>query len=329
MYKEAGVETELAHRAIKKLTSHFASLKEEWLPIGYFANVINVGNGIGIAITTDGVGSKALLAKHLNKYDTIGIDCVAVNVNDLICVGATPLSMVDYLAVDKINENMFDQIGVGLELGAFYADISICGGEVSQLPEIINGFDLAGTAIGMVSIDKVITGKDVKVGDKIIALGSNGVHCNGLTLSRKVLPETYYPELLMPTLIYSPEIITVLQRVSSVKALVHISGDGIFNLNRIANKAVGFLLNDMPEIHDIFKEIQDQGKINTLEMFKVFNMGIGFCIIAAEEDVDTIVVTCNEYLRQAAVIGEVIAEPGIYIPQHGIADVAKWYTQQT
>src|SRR5271169_778382 len=163
-YREAGVdmvEADLGlHRLIDRIMPTWpprGSFGGVQLQIGYFANVIDIG-GIGLAICTDGVGSKAIIAQMMNRYDTIGIDCVAMNVNDLICVGAQPVSLVDYIAVEKVNSQILDSIGIGLAEGARQAGISISGGEIAQLEDVVNGFDLAGTAVGTVPLDKILTG---------------------------------------------------------------------------------------------------------------------------------------------------------------------------
>ena len=159
-YRDAGVDTDEADiglgRLVKRITRTWprhGNFGTVLLPIGYFANVIDIG-GTGLAICTDGVGSKAIIAKAMNKYDTIGIDCVAVNVNDLICVGAQPLSLVDYIAVERVNSQILDAIAIGLTKGAEEAGISISGGETAQLEDVVHGFDLAGTAVGIVALGK-------------------------------------------------------------------------------------------------------------------------------------------------------------------------------
>ena len=146
-----------------------------------------MGNGEGIAFGTDGVGTKIIVAELLNRYDTIGIDCVAMNVNDVICVGASPVSMVDYIACSHTDPEIFNQLGKGLAEGARQSNISISGGEISQIREIISGIDLIGACIGHVSLNKVNTGKNIKPGNLILGLASSGVHSNGLTLARRVL----------------------------------------------------------------------------------------------------------------------------------------------
>src|SRR5215216_1588680 len=199
-YQAAGVDTDREDHALTRLVKH---IKPTWpthgtgrvaLDIGYFANVLDLG-GIGLAITTDGVGTKVMIAQLMNTYNTIGIDCVAMNVNDLLCVGATPISMVDYLAIESLNPDMIEAIAEGMAQGAEQANISISGGEMAQLRDIIKGampelgFDLAGTAIGTVALDKIIIGQQIEDGDVVIGIESNGIHSNGLSLARHVFLE--------------------------------------------------------------------------------------------------------------------------------------------
>ena len=203
------------------------------MDIGYFANVIDIG-GIGLAICTDGVGSKSIIAQMMSRYDTIGIDCVAMNVNDAICVGARPISMVDYIAIEKADADILGAIAIGLAEGAKQAGISISGGEISPLKDVMRGFDLVGMAVGIVPLDRIITGRDLAPGDVIIGLESSGIHSNGLTLARHVFferaglsidhvfPElgtTLGEELLRPTLIYVPEILDIIEQCPDGKGV--------------------------------------------------------------------------------------------------------------
>src|SRR5580704_5499241 len=190
VYRDSGVDTAEADRGLGNIVRR---VEGTWpkhgmgrvvLPIGYFANVIEM-DGTGIALCTDGVGTKTIVATMMGKFDTIGIDCVAMNVNDMICVGAKPLSLVDYIAIDEADAAMLDAVAAGLCQGAAMAGISISGGETSQLKEIVNGFDLVGMAVGRVALDKVISGKTVAAGDVVIGVRSSGVHSNGLSLARK------------------------------------------------------------------------------------------------------------------------------------------------
>ena len=252
VYKQTGVDTAEADAGLDYIIRR---VQGTWpkrgtgrllLPIGFFANVIEM-DGVGIALCTDGVGSKTIIAMEMGKYDTIGIDCVAMNVNDMICVGAKPVSFVDYIAIEYADATMLDAIGAGLCKGADMAGISISGGEIAQLKDIVKGFDLVGMAVGRVDLDKVISGKGVAEGDIIIGVRSSGVHSNGLSLARKAFFEyhnytidqrfdelgaTLGEELLRPTDIYVREAMEILQRVKGVKALINITSDGLNNLAR-------------------------------------------------------------------------------------------------
>ena len=277
--------------------------------IGLYANLIDMGD-YALAVTMDGVGSKVLVAQELRKYDTIGIDLVAMNVNDLICVGAEPLALLDYLAMEKINPEIAKEICVGLYEGARLAGISIIGGETATLPDIIKGidewgFDLAGTAVGIVKKDKIITGDKISPGDSILGFKSNGIHSNGLTLARKVLPKDMWLDLLLPTRIYVKEIMTLISEYD-VHGLAHITGGGFKNLERLSD--YGFMLNNLPKPHPIFTKIQTEAEISDEDMYRTFNMGIGFCAIVDKKDAEDIV---SKY--DCCVIGEVTGGKGVKI----------------
>lgn len=312
-YSRAGVDTskgEIALRGLLNWVNKTLVLRDKtgaaMLESGYFANVINIGQDIAIAISTDGVGTKILIAQMMDKYDTIGIDCVAMNVNDILCVGAEPVSMVDYLAVQSPEPKLLEEIGKGLYEGARLAKITIPAGEIAQVREMLKGvrdgygFDLVGTCIGIVSPEKVIVGQDVRDGDVVLGLRSSGIHSNGLSLARKVffdkkgfgvdkyfedLGKTIGEELLEPTRIYVSEIVDVLKSGLNTKALIHITGDGFLNLTRVKSEA-GYVIDSLPEPQPIFSLIQRFGEISDEEMYQVFNMGIGFCLVVSEEDAD-------------------------------------------
>ncbi|HEV8680685.1 MAG TPA: phosphoribosylformylglycinamidine cyclo-ligase [Stellaceae bacterium] len=343
-YQAAGVDIAEADAGLRHIISRItatwpkAGLGAVQLPIGYFANVIDVG-GIGLALCTDGVGSKAIVAQLMQKYDTIGIDCVAMNVNDLLCVGARPLSMVDYIAVERADAAMLDGIAIGLAEGARQAGISISGGEISQLRDIVRGFDLVGAAIGTVPLDHIIVGRDITPGDRVIGLASNGIHSNGFTLARRaffenagvsvghVFPElgsALGAELLRPTYIYVPEILDIVERIPSVKALVHITGDGLLNLPRV-DAEIGFVIDELPPPPPIFGLIEQHGAVKRAEMFEVYNMGIGFCAVVAEADVAATLTILKRHHRQASVIGYAVADPAkaVHLPQHKLVGRGK------
>jgi phosphoribosylformylglycinamidine cyclo-ligase len=346
VYKETGVDTAEADAGLGHIVRR---VKETWplhgmgrvlLPIGYFANVIEM-DGVGVALCTDGVGSKTIIASMLGKYDTIGIDCVAMNVNDMICVGAKPLSLVDYIAIEHADAAMLDAVAVGLCEGAKMAGISISGGETAQLKDIVTGFDLVGMAVGRVDLDKVMCGKDVAAGDIVIGVKSNGVHSNGLSLVRRTffdshkyrvdhkfeeLDATLGEELLRPTHIYVPEALEILERVKGVKALINITSDGLLNLVRV-HADVGFEIDNLIAPHPIFPIIQDHAKVPDSEMFEVFNMGIGFCYVVDPAAADLTISILAKHGREAQRVGHAVADPqkAVRIPQRNLIGTHKTF----
>jgi phosphoribosylformylglycinamidine cyclo-ligase len=350
VYRRAGVDTAAADAGLHHIV---ARLRTTWpaeglgrvlLNIGYFANVIEV-NGSGIALCTDGVGSKTIIADKMRKYDTIGIDCVAMNVNDLICVGAKPLSLVDYIAIQQADAAVLDAIGAGLWEGARRAGISVSGGEIAQLKDIVTGFDLVGMAVGSVGLDKVISGQSVNEGDVVIGVKSSGVHSNGLSLARKAffqgsrkyridhrfaeLDVSLGEELLRPTDIYVPEAMEILERVNGVKALINITGDGLLNLARVA-APVGFVIDSLIEPQPIFPIIQRHAGADDAEMFEVFNMGIGFCYVVDPADADRAMAILQRHGRQAKRIGYAVAdrEKHVRIPARNLVGKHKRFWQE-
>ena len=338
-YNSAGVDTHLETTALGMVTRRLRSTWERrgnvLLEFGHFANVVQLGP-IGIAISTDGVGSKVLIAQLMEKYDSIGIDCIAMNVNDVLCVGAEPESLVDYIAVEHLQSWMLDEISKGLQQGAEQSNITVVGGEVSQVKAIIRGeetdlgFDLAGTCIGTVDPEMLITGSRIEPGDVILGLRSAGVHSNGLTLARRVfglgdnishrekqsILSAYSPdlgsplgeELLKPTRIYVAGVMGLLTSGIDVRGLAHITTGGFLNLLRLyAN--VEYVIDNLPEPHPIFKMIQRQGKIETREMCEVFNMGVGFCIVVADRDYQRALDILQAHGVDAQRIGSVSASP--------------------
>jgi len=350
LYRGAGVDIAAAESGLKKIVD---SIRQTWpaadgvgavkLDIGYFANVIDIG-GVGLAICTDGVGSKSIIAGMMKKYDTIGIDCVAMNVNDVICVGARPISMVNYIAVEVADADILGAIAIGLAEGARQAGISISGGEIAQLKDVMRGFELVGMAVGLVPLDRIITGRDLTPGDAIIGIESNGIHSNGLSLARHVLfdqaklsvdhvfPELGIPlgeELLRPTLIYVPEVLDIIEHIPAVKALINITGDGLLNLPRVDAK-VGFEIDNLPPTPPIFRLIQQLGAVADSEMFEVYNMGVGFCVLAADQDAGAILAILERHRRRAQVIGRVIEDDGkgVYLPAEKLVGHGKRFRRE-
>jgi phosphoribosylformylglycinamidine cyclo-ligase len=332
-YASAGVDTAAASGALAGLLRWVNATSElrpgaVRLPNGYFANVVAVGPNLGVAISTDGVGTKLLVAQQMGKYDTVGIDCVAMNVNDVLCVGAEPVALVDYVAVERADAVLLEAIGRGLHEGARQARVVIPGGELAQVPELLhhapagNSVDLVATAIGTVPLDRVLVGRDVADGDAVIGLASSGIHSNGLTLARRVLvgddprrlaeqvPElgrTLGDELLEPTRIYVQPVLAMLAAGLPIKALAHITGDGLFNLTRVA-APVSFHLARLPEPPPIFKLIQARGRVAPAEMYRTFNMGVGFCVVVAPEGVGGVLDVAAQHGQLASELGHARAD---------------------
>ncbi|MBN2110100.1 MAG: phosphoribosylformylglycinamidine cyclo-ligase [Methanosarcinaceae archaeon] len=296
-YAQSGVDIEKEETTIKALTKGMTFRREglgaPLTEIGHYAGLIDFGE-YALALATDGVGSKVLIANEMCRWNTVGIDCIAMNVNDLLAIGAEPISFVDYLALEKHDEQFAAQIGEGLRKGAEISRMSIVGGETATLPDIINGFDLAGTCLGMVRKEEIITGEKVRLGDAIVGIPSAGVHSNGYTLVRSIIERSSYSyhdpfppnpsttigdELLIPTRIYM-EVLDVI-RECDVHGLAHITGSGLLKLRRVTR--LGFDLYDPIEPNAIFRFLQDEGSVDDLEMYRTFNMGMGFVMILPQE----------------------------------------------
>ncbi|WP_456366973.1 phosphoribosylformylglycinamidine cyclo-ligase [Thermococcus sp.] len=330
-YAQAGVDDEKTARALKgvislaKTTFEFRKgrIGEPAEDLGHYSALLDFGS-FYLAMTTDGVGTKVLVAEAVGKFDTIGVDMIAMNANDLLCVGAEPVALVDYLAVREPDEEIFAEIGRGLYEGAKQAGIAIVGGETAVMPDLVNGFDLAGTAIGVVEKGKVITGGSIRPGDAVIGLSSSGIHSNGLTLARKLLIPKYgldyeyegkklWEWLLEPTRIYVKPVLELIERVE-VHGLAHITGGGLLNLGRLTN--YGFSLR-MPPVEGIFRLIHDNG-VPLEEMFRVFNMGVGFVAIVPEEEKEEALEVLNKHYESYE-LGVVTEERGIMVENYRLS----------
>ena len=345
-YSRSGVDTEEADRALSRLlleispTLAFGAPSE--LGVGHFASVIRAGSA-RIALTTDSVGTKVLIAQLAGRYDTIGIDCVGMNVNDLLCVGATPLAMLDYVAVEKADPDVFAELGAGLAEGAKQADVSIVGGEVAQVSDILkgakpeSGLDLVGMAVGVVPENGLIDGSAIEPGDVVIGIASNGIHANGLSLARRVLLsrlslDTVLPELgisvadelLRPTRIYVQQVRALTDGGIRPRAIAHITGDGLLNMRRV-EAPVGFEITHLPEPPAIFEVIARLGELDLAEMYTVFNMGVGLTVVVREIAADR----CLELLQATGVeawrLGTTVADPdrGVRLRPHALIGHSK------
>jgi len=309
-YAKAGVDIEKEENVVSTILN----------TVGFEKDKIEV-NGLKFVLCTDGVGSKVMVANEMKKWDTIGIDCIAMNVNDALVMGAKPIAFVDYLAMEKMDIEMAREIAKGLKKGAEEANVAIIGGETATLAEIIRGFDLAGTCLGIV--EKELP-KKLFEGDIIIGIKSSGLHSNGYTLARKVFKENGYSfhdeidkigvigyALLEPTKIYVREILELWNKIE-VKGIAHITGGGLKKLKRL-NKNVCFKLDEPMEPQPIFKIIQKLGKISNEEMYKTFNMGMGMAIVVAKENVNDALDILNKY-GEAKIVGKITEGKGVKIP---------------
>jgi phosphoribosylformylglycinamidine cyclo-ligase len=311
-YAKAGVDTGESGAAVRALVDVLRTIdigrpSRSVLESGHYASVLEIAPGLGLALCTDGVGSKVIVAEQAERYDTVGIDCVAMNVNDLICVGAEPIALLDYIAVERADADVLREIGVGLKAGAEQAGVEIPGGELAQLPDLIRGhpsprgFDLTAAAVGTVALDAIVTGADAAPGDALIGLPSSGVHSNGLTLARRALLEDAglslddRPEelggasvadvLLEPTVIYVRAVLELLRSDVPVHGLAHITGDGLDNLLRL-HAQVGYSISDPLPVPPVFDLIARLGGVSEGEMYDVFNMGLGFVAVVPDERAD-------------------------------------------
>jgi phosphoribosylformylglycinamidine cyclo-ligase len=319
-YAKAGVSQDGADRAVKALVAALGapSNSRSVLASGHYASVIAIDEETGIALSTDGVGTKLVVAERMGRYDTVGIDCVAMNVNDVICVGAEPLAMLDYLAVERADPEREGAIGEGLRRGAELAGIEIPGGELAQLGELVRGFDLAGACFGTVKLDEIVTGAAIEPGDAVIALPSSGLHSNGYTLARTALDGLDWNEdpdgalgrplgeaLLEPTEIYVRAVLELLRSDVEVGGLAHITSGGLGNLLRLEAE-VAYEIGDPMPVPAIFTLIAERGSVAEPEMAEVFNLGCGFCCVVGAEDEARALELLRGHYPEAKAIGHAV-----------------------
>jgi phosphoribosylformylglycinamidine cyclo-ligase len=322
-YARAGVDQELADAAVAALTEALRKVElgrpSRAVPLpGHYASVLRLDERTGLALSTDGVGTKMVVAGRLGRYVSVGIDCVAMNVNDVICVGAEPLAMLDFIATDRAEVETCRQIGVGLARGAELAGIEIPGGELAQLGELVRGYEIAGTCVGTVALDAIVDGGAIEPGDAVLGLPSSGLHSNGYTLARRALAELSLDDdrlgrplgeaLLEPTEIYVPAVLELLRSEVDVRGLAHITSGGLGNLRRMAAE-VGYEIDDPLPIPPLFELIAELGEVPEEEMHEVFNMGCGFCCVVAAADEDAALALLSRHYPTARRIGRAVEGP--------------------
>lgn len=319
-YSNAGVDIDLEAKGVSSLVSMLKYRRTGSFQmcgdLGHFAGLIDFGD-YALALAVDGVGTKMLVADRLRKWSTIGIDCIAMNVNDLYVMNIEPVAFVDYVATEGISVDKMKELGIGLNEGARQSNINIVGGETATLKGLVNGLDLAGTCLGIQRKEKIITGEAIKSGDLIFGIPSSGIHSNGLTLARKIVEEysgyddlmpwglTIGEELLIPTRIYN-EVLNVTAS-AEVHGMCHITGGGLLNLNRLGSH--GFDIIDPLKPQPIFEWVSETGEVTDEEMYRTFNMGMGYVFIAPESSKSSIL----KYAPDAKVVGEISENTGVRI----------------
>ncbi len=330
-YRDAGVDVGKIRTAQKSIgdiisaTHRMISTGKVLSGFGHYAGLIKIGSQT-LALHSDGVGTKVLVAQLMNRFDTVGIDCVAMNVNDVICVGARPVAFIDYIALRQANESLVQEIARGLVEGARQSQMAIVGGETAVLPDLIageeNAFDLAGMVLGIVE-KKPLLGSAIRPGDVILGVESSGLHSNGYTLARKVLLSKYSvednaehlvqtvgEELLVPTRIYVKPVMELFKKKVAVHGLANITGGSFTKLPRL-NKNVRYLLDSLPAPTGIFRQIQADGNIETAEMYRTFNMGVGFCVIAPRASAEQVIRTFAKHRMVCRQVGTIEKGAGV------------------
>jgi len=310
-YAEAGVDIDESEQAVAALAARVAGGGGEYA--GTFEHA-----GEALALTTDGVGTKILVAEAVGDYSTIGVDCVAMNTNDLVAMNVEPLAFVDYLVVEEPDDDVSAEIGEGLAEGADRAGVPVVGGETAVMPDVVDGVDLAGSCVGAANGD-VIDGSGVRPGDALVGIPSNGVHSNGLTLARKALTDneteryhetvpysdaTVGEELLEPTRVYTSPLEAA--REHDVHGMAHITGGGFTNLERLADAR--FVVDDPLPTQPVFDLIADRGDVERDEMLRTFNMGTGFVLVVPDDEAEDAAATVD-----GRVIGRVEEGGGVEV----------------
>ncbi len=330
IYAKAGVDITAGYKSVELIKKHIAktNIKGVISSIGGFGGLFELDlKGIKKPVLvsgTDGVGTKLKIAFLMNKHDTIGIDCVAMCVNDIICVGAKPLIFLDYIACGKNYPEKISEIVKGISKGCVQSNCALIGGETAEMPDFYSKdeYDLAGYSTGIVDKSKIINNSLIKKGDIIIALSSSGIHSNGFSLVRKILnidnsninnvvkelgKKSIGEILLTPTKIYVKPILKLLKKVK-VKGISHITGGGFYeNIPRcIPNGLCAEIEKNKIKILPIFKYIQKIGNIEERDMFNTFNMGVGMCIIVSKKDAEKTIEILSSCKEDAYIIGKII-----------------------
>ena len=320
-YKEAGVNIEEGYRSVKLIKEYASKTMSEYVlnGLGSFAGMVELPEGYKKPVLvsgTDGVGTKLDIAFKTKKYDTVGIDCVAMCVNDILCHGARPLFFLDYIACGKLEAEVAADLVKGVSEGCIQSECSLIGGETAEMPGFYRDgeYDMAGFAVGIVDKDKIINGRNIKEGDKLIGIASSGLHSNGYSLVRKIFTnlneeldgKEIWENLITPTKIYVKPILKLIEKFE-IKGMAHITGGGfIENVPRMFNgeNLTAVIEKDSYPLPRIFERIIEKG-VDKDHMYNTFNMGIGFVLCVNEKDVDSIIKELISLGEKAYEIGNV------------------------
>lgn len=320
-YKKAGVDIDEADSFIKRIKPLLeqTNRREVLGKVGGFSGLFKPRlQGLKdpvLVSSTDGVGTKLLLADMLNTYDTVGIDLVAMCADDVVVTGAEPLFFLDYIAAGRLDSDKLYALMKGITRGCREAGCALIGGETAELPGLYtkDKFDLAGFCVGMVSREKIIDGRSCRKGDSVVGLASSGLHSNGYSLVRKVftaheIKESFGSELLRPTKIYTPVILNALKNKIPIKAMAHITGGGFFdNIPRVLPEGVGVKIRKGSwTVPSTFQKIREKGQLGEKEMFRTFNMGVGMALILSSRSAQKAVSFFEHQGQKAWIIGEVV-----------------------
>ena len=345
-YARAGVDVRKVRSMQARMAWTFGStfanrrgkFGEPAIGIGHYAGLIDIGHGTLMGLHTDNVGTKVLIAQQLRRFDTVGIDCVAMTVNDLICLGCEPVALLDHISLEREDAKMVEELSAGLVRGANQAKAAIVGGETAIVGDMVKGidgrgFDLISMGVGVVPRNSVVDGSTIRVGDAVVGVGSSGLHSNGYTLARRILRgrdlekqvqelgESLGDALLRPTKIYVQPTIDVLRR-HEVHGVAHITGGGFAKLNRlVGNRKLMFDLEKFGarDIPPIFGLLQREGNLIDAEMYKTFNMGVGLCLVIPRSEVAAVVRDYNKTGFAGRLIGTVKRGEGVLIGKERIA----------
>ena len=311
---------------------------EPAIGIGHYAGLIDIGGQRLLAMHTDGVGTKVLLAQEMRKFDTIGIDCVAMTVNDLICLGSEPVALLDYIALEREDEELVAQLSRGLVVGANDARVAIVGGETAIVGDLLKGiggygFDLVSMGVGVVKKSSLIDGSAIREGDAIVGIGSSGLHSNGYTLARRIvkgknldeeveeLGESLGEALLKPTKIYVGPTLDAIRR-REVHGIAHITGGAFTKLTRlVGGRRLQFRLKGVGKgtAPPIFGYLQREGRLGDGDMYGTFNMGVGLCLVTPRREVEGVIRDFRKRGFEGRQVGAVLRGEGVVVGDRRIA----------